>query len=81
MDSDNEADPGYNPSGTTAVPQSGTSQKDFLKHMEEMLQKALKATYDQITNRLSRENRQLGQRRADLETRNDDMELTLQEHA
>lgn len=57
------------------------SQPDFLKHMEKMLNKALKATSDQITNRLSREIRKLGQRTADLETRVDDIELIIQEHA
>lgn len=49
--------------------------------METMLHKALKTTSDQITNNLTREIREIGQRTADLETRVDDMELTLQEQA
>lgn len=57
------------------------SQTDFLKLMETMLQKALKTTSDQITNRLTHEIRELGQCTADLETRVDDMELTTGEQA
>ncbi|PIN95547.1 hypothetical protein AB205_0089160, partial [Aquarana catesbeiana] len=73
---EDETDPIY--SGSPTPPQSVMSQPDFLKHM---LNKALKATSDQITNRLSREIRELGQRTADMETRVDDIELTIQEHA
>lgn len=69
------------PGGSPLLPQSGMSQSDFLKLMETMLHKALKTTSDQITNRLSWEIRELGQRTADLETRVDDIELTLQEQA
>lgn len=49
--------------------------------MGSMLQRALKATSDQINNRLTHEIRELGQRTADLETRVDEIELTLQEQA
>ncbi|PIO26594.1 hypothetical protein AB205_0195780 [Aquarana catesbeiana] len=80
-DSEEEEDTDPTYSGSPAPPQSGMSQPDFLKHMEKMLNRALKATSDQITNRLSREIRELGQRTADLETRVDDIELTIQEHA
>ena len=52
-------------SGSQALSPSGMSQSDFFSYMESMLQKALKATSD-ITNRLSREIRELGQRTADL---------------
>lgn len=79
-DSDYEANAEFNLSGSPIIPQSGMSQKDFLKYIEAMLQKALKVTSDQITNRLSREISKLGHHTADLETRVDDMELTLQEH-
>lgn len=50
-------------------------QNDFLKFIETMLQRALKATSEQITNRLSREIHEIGQRTADLETRVDDMNM------
>lgn len=45
------------------------------------MQRALKATSDQITNRLSREKRGLVQHTADLEIRVVDIELTIQEQA
>lgn len=80
-DSEEDEDTHLAYSGSPTPSQPGMSQPDFLKHMEKMLNKALKVTSDQITNRLSREIRELGQRTADLETRVDDIELTLQEHA
>lgn len=80
-DSGDEEVTNFNLGGSPILPQSDMSHTNFLKLMETMLQKAPKTTSDQITNRLTREIRELGQRTADLETRVDDMELTLHEQA
>lgn len=59
---------------------AGMSQKDFFHQIESMLQKALKATSEQITECLTCEIQELGQCNAHLETHVDDMELTINEH-
>ena len=79
--SEDDEDIEIHPDDSSTIPPSGMSQGDFFKYMEAMLHKALKTTSDQITNRLSREIRELGQRTSDLESRVDDIELTLQEQA
>lgn len=51
-----------------------TTQPDMFKQFEYMLQKALKQTSDHITDMLTREIRELGQRTADLELRMDEID-------
>lgn len=81
LKSEDETEKQSNPGGSPSLPQAGMSQTAFIRLMETMLHKALKTTSDQITNNLTREIHEIGQRTADLETRVDDMELTLQEQA
>lgn len=68
LDSEDDNDMQSNPGGYPLIPQTGMSQSAFIRLMETMLHKALKTTSDQITNSLTREIRELGQRTADLET-------------
>lgn len=55
-------------------------QTDLFKKFERILQKALKQTSDHITDKLTREIRDLGQRTAELEIRMDDLESQTQQH-
>lgn len=65
-DSEEETDIQENLGGSPSIPHTGMLQTAFMKLMETMLHKALKATSDQITNSLTREIREIGQRTADL---------------
>lgn len=61
-------------------PSQVSPSKDFFKQIDNMLQTALQFTSEHITDCLSREIRELGQRTADLETCTDNMELSYREH-
>lgn len=56
------------------------SQALLLQRFDKILQKALKTTSKQITDHLTKEIRELGQRTSDLEQRMDEVDLSLVSH-
>ena len=57
-----------------------TIQSGILKQFEKMLQKALKQTSDDITDKLTKEIREIGQRTAKFEVRVDELKTYTQQH-
>ena len=60
--------------------QTGSLHPNVLTQIEKMLQKALKQTSDHITEKLTKEIRDLGRHTAELENRVDDIETNVMTH-